>query len=223
MVVLLATPLHAKKRIAVLDFVGDGMPMSEAVDLTVLLRKALVATDTFEVVPFEDMRTVFQDSSFEVGCAAPPCARRACWLLDADDVVVGRCTRLAEGRLVSGYTLNRDSTNSPEGFSVGVHSNAQQDIETVMAALAELLAGRRATMPVKPTETVVANARVFISTIPPVASVFMDGVFVGKTNLEELKVAAGRHLMRFEKSGRAYERYMIFEAGKNTSQMIRIP
>jgi len=56
-----------------------------------------------------------------------------------------------------------------------------------------------------------------------VAEVYMDGKYVGKTNLEELKVKSGTHEMKFVKSGKEFTKSMKFDAGKNPSQMIRIP
>jgi hypothetical protein len=64
---------------------------------------------------------------------------------------------------------------------------------------------------------------IFIASIPPVADVYMDGVKIGKTNVEELKVTAGTHSMKFVKGPKEISKDMTFQAGKNASQMVRIP
>jgi hypothetical protein len=51
----------------------------------------------------------------------------------------------------------------------------------------------------------------------------MDGVRIGKTNVEELKVTAGTHSMKFVKGAAETSKEMTFVAGKNPSQMVRIP
>jgi len=64
---------------------------------------------------------------------------------------------------------------------------------------------------------------IFIASIPPVADVYMDGVLIGKTNVDELKVTAGTHTMRFVKGTKELTKVMTFQAGKNASQMVKIP
>jgi type II secretory pathway pseudopilin PulG len=66
-------------------------------------------------------------------------------------------------------------------------------------------------------------ATIFLSSLPPVADVYMNGKLIGKTNVAELKVLSGTHQMRFVKGGKQITKEMTFQPGKNPSQMIRIP
>ncbi len=63
-------------------------------------------------------------------------------------------------------------------------------------------------------------ARVFISSIPPGAQVFMDGQYVGKTNEVELDVRSGTHTMRFKKGAKEHTEEMTFEPGKNSARHV---
>lgn len=72
-------------------------------------------------------------------------------------------------------------------------------------------------------EPVASNEGViFLSTIPPMADVYMDGVKIGRSNVDELKVTAGTHTMRFVKGSKEVTKQMTFTEGQNPSQLIRI-
>jgi hypothetical protein len=73
---------------------------------------------------------------------------------------------------------------------------------------------------VVPDSTKNFTATIFIASIPPIAKVYMDGVFIGKTNIEKLKVQPGKHHMRFVVNGDAIERDMEFEQGNNRSKLV---
>ncbi|MBD3316235.1 MAG: PEGA domain-containing protein, partial [Chitinivibrionales bacterium] len=68
-----------------------------------------------------------------------------------------------------------------------------------------------------------APGTIFIASIPPVADVYMNGEKIGRTNIAELKITAGTHTMRFVKGGKEITKSMTFKAGKNPSQMVKIP
>jgi len=76
------------------------------------------------------------------------------------------------------------------------------------------------TAPVSSGDT--GPATIFISSLPPMADVYMDGKLIGKTNIAELKIAAGTHTMKFVKADKMLEKQMTFTAGKNPSQLIRL-
>lgn len=63
---------------------------------------------------------------------------------------------------------------------------------------------------------------IFISSLPPIADVYMDGKLIGKTNRDELKIRSGTHTMRFVKGGKEVTKKMTFKPGSNPSQLIRI-
>lgn len=63
-------------------------------------------------------------------------------------------------------------------------------------------------------------ATIFISSMPPVADVYMDGKLIGKTNISKLNVAAGTHSMRFVKGTIEVTEDMTFKAGDNPSHFL---
>ncbi|MBD3321542.1 MAG: PEGA domain-containing protein [Chitinivibrionales bacterium] len=66
-------------------------------------------------------------------------------------------------------------------------------------------------------------ATIFISSLPPIADVYMDGKYLGKTNRDKLKVLSGTHTMKFTKGGKEIIKKMTFQPGSNPSRLIRIP
>jgi hypothetical protein len=63
---------------------------------------------------------------------------------------------------------------------------------------------------------------IFIASIPPVATVFMDGDSIGKTNVELLHVLSGNRQMKFVKDTIYVDKIMLFCPGENASQMVRL-
>jgi hypothetical protein len=63
---------------------------------------------------------------------------------------------------------------------------------------------------------------IFIASLPPVADVYVDGIFVGKTNIQQLNVPVGRSKLKFIKGELSYECEMVFRPGKNSSKMINL-
>lgn len=66
------------------------------------------------------------------------------------------------------------------------------------------------------------TAKIFIASIPPVADVYMDGEYVGKTNVTRLNVKPGTHRMKFVKDRKAREVEMDFTEGINKSKFVNI-
>ena len=64
------------------------------------------------------------------------------------------------------------------------------------------------------------SATIFISSMPPVADVYMDGKLIGKTNISKLNVSAGTHSMRFVKGSVEVTEDMTFKAGDNPSHFL---
>jgi anti-anti-sigma factor len=63
-------------------------------------------------------------------------------------------------------------------------------------------------------------ATIFISSMPPVADVFMDGKLIGKTNISKLNVTAGPHTMKFVKGAIEVVEDMTFKPGDNPSHLV---
>ncbi len=66
------------------------------------------------------------------------------------------------------------------------------------------------------------SATVYILSIPPNAKVYMDGVFLGKTNLDQLKVTTGEHRMQFTVNGKVLNQRMTFTPGDNGKKFVNI-
>jgi hypothetical protein len=66
-------------------------------------------------------------------------------------------------------------------------------------------------------------ATVFISSFPPVASVYMDGQLVGKTNVGYVKVTSGKHTMQFIKVDKTCTQEMTFIEGQNPAVVVKLP
>lgn len=65
-------------------------------------------------------------------------------------------------------------------------------------------------------------ATIFISSLPPVADVYMDGKLIGKTNITKLNVISGSHSMRFVKGTAEVTQDMNFKPGDNPSRFVSV-
>jgi anti-anti-sigma factor len=65
-------------------------------------------------------------------------------------------------------------------------------------------------------------ATIFISSLPPVADVYMDGKLIGKTNITKLNVVSGSHSMRFVKGTAEVTQDMNFKPGDNPSRFVSV-
>ena len=64
------------------------------------------------------------------------------------------------------------------------------------------------------------SATIFISSMPPVADVYMDGKLIGKTNISKLNVSPGTHSMKFVKGTIEVTEDMTFKPGDNPSHFL---
>lgn len=65
-------------------------------------------------------------------------------------------------------------------------------------------------------------ATIFISSLPPVADVYMDGKLIGKTNITKLNVLSGSHSMRFVKGTQETTQDKTFKPGDNPSWFVSV-
>ena len=63
-------------------------------------------------------------------------------------------------------------------------------------------------------------ATIFISSMPPVADVYMDGKLIGKTNISKLNVTAGSHTLKYVKGAVEVTEDMTFKPGDNPSHLV---
>jgi len=66
------------------------------------------------------------------------------------------------------------------------------------------------------------EATIFIGTLPPLADVYMDGKYIGKSSTE-LKVTPGTHTLRFVKADKEFSKQFTFQAGKNPGTFVKLP
>jgi TonB family protein len=66
-----------------------------------------------------------------------------------------------------------------------------------------------------PASSISGDGRVFFSTRPPKANVYIDGKFVGTSNENALPVPVGTYSVRFEKDGIVKTETMSFNSGNN--------
>jgi anti-anti-sigma factor len=64
------------------------------------------------------------------------------------------------------------------------------------------------------------SATIFISSMPPVADVYMDGKLIGKTNISKLNVTSGTHSMKYVKGAIEVTEDMTFKSGDNPSHLV---
>ena len=72
------------------------------------------------------------------------------------------------------------------------------------------------------TEQDGALGTIFLSSLPPKAEVYMDGVRIGTTNTDYCQITAGTHKMRFVKGTKELVKKMTFTAGRNPSQLVHL-
>jgi hypothetical protein len=66
-------------------------------------------------------------------------------------------------------------------------------------------------------------ATVFITSVPPVATVYMDGQLIGKTSTGYLNVTSGKHTMQFVKGDKTCTQEMTFTEGQNPAMVVKLP
>ncbi|MBN2188591.1 MAG: PEGA domain-containing protein [Chitinispirillaceae bacterium] len=66
------------------------------------------------------------------------------------------------------------------------------------------------------------ESTIFIGTLPPLADVYMDGKFIGKSSTE-LKVSPGTHTLRFVKGDKEFTKQFTFKPGKNPGTFVKMP
>jgi hypothetical protein len=66
-------------------------------------------------------------------------------------------------------------------------------------------------------------ATVFISSVPPVASIYMDGRLIGRTNVGYVDVLSGKHTIQFIKGDKTCTQEMSFREGQNPAVVVKLP
>lgn len=67
------------------------------------------------------------------------------------------------------------------------------------------------------------DASIYFASLPPIAEVYLNGKLVGRTNVAELKLPSGTHVLRFVKGPKEVTQEITLQPGKNPSRLIRLP
>jgi anti-anti-sigma factor len=67
------------------------------------------------------------------------------------------------------------------------------------------------------------DASIYFASLPPIAEVYLNGKLVGRTNVAELKLPSGTHVLRFVKGAKEITQEITLQPGKNPSRLIRLP
>lgn len=67
------------------------------------------------------------------------------------------------------------------------------------------------------------DASIYFASLPPIAEVYLNGKLVGRTNVAELKLPSGTHVLRFVKGAKEVTQEITLQPGKNPSRLIRLP
>lgn len=67
------------------------------------------------------------------------------------------------------------------------------------------------------------DASIYFASLPPIAEVYLNGKLVGRTNVAELKLPSGTHVLRFVKGTKEVTQEITLQPGKNPSRLIRLP
>jgi anti-anti-sigma factor len=67
------------------------------------------------------------------------------------------------------------------------------------------------------------DASIYFASLPPIADVYLNGKLVGRTNVAELKLPSGTHVLRFVKGAKEVTQEITLQPGKNPSRLIRLP
>lgn len=67
------------------------------------------------------------------------------------------------------------------------------------------------------------DATVFITSLPPQATVYVDDILMGKANTPDMAVCSGTHQVRAMAGGASCTKTLTFKPGRNPPVVIKIP
>lgn len=74
----------------------------------------------------------------------------------------------------------------------------------------------------KPPKSQNRDGLIFLSSIPPVADVYINKQSIGKTNIKDIKVPVGTYVVTFVKDNKSVKKTMTFVKGRNSSVLVRL-
>ena len=186
--------------IAVLEFEGKGISQLEASTLTDRLRSYLVASGSFLVIERGKMDEILKEQGFQLsGCVSSECAVEVGELLGVRRMITGGIGKIGKTFTLDVRVIDIESGEIIESVSLD-YTGEIDGLLGEIRTIAKKLSGGEEVEPT-PLKVKEALANLTLATIPIGATVYIDGIKLGltPTNLGEVK--AGKHSLRFTKSG----------------------
>lgn len=216
-----------KLNVAVIDLeTGGGLSPQEASVLTNRLRSNLVSTNRFNVLDRGLMDEILQEQGFQQsGCTSAECVVEIGKMLNMHQMITGSI-----GKLGSMYTLDIVQIDVETSRILrSLTRDYMGEIEgliKLMGSLANELAGIEAAAQPEPVVTVPASTElgaVTISSIPPGAAFYINGIKVGLTPFRLDELAAGSHQIKLSKPDYIdHSEEIIIEGGQTLSKNVAL-
>ncbi len=195
--------LVAQESIAVLNFEGTGISVSEAISLTDRFRTDLVRTNMVTVVERGQMENILKEQDFQLsGCTSEECAVEVGQLLGVTSMVAGTI-----GKLGSTYIIDIRMIDVESGkITLSLKKDYRGEIDGLLPIITELAAelvggsGRVLT----PGIPVMRTTTISISSEPSGAVLMVEGVKIGVTPISDFEaIADHRYNFSFAQAGYA--------------------
>ena len=201
-----------KIRVAVLDFEGKGISQMEASTLTDRLRSYLVASGSFLVIERGKMNEILGEQNFQLsGCVSSECAVEVGQLLGVSRMITGGIGKIGKTFTLDVRVIDIETSQIIESVQLD-YTGEIDGLLSEIRKIAFRLSGKE----VKPTPPPIiatptplptppkveeALAHLTLVTVPIGATVYIDGIKLGLTPTNLGEVRAGKHSLRFTKSG----------------------
>lgn len=216
-----------KLNIAVNDLIGKKIDQETAGIISDRLRTELLNTGAFRVMERGVMNSVLKEQAFQKSgaCNESSCLAEIGQVLGVDRMVAGSIGKLSS----SLYSINLRMIDVGTGeILLAVSEDFEGNLKGVLSIAVpnstRKLTGKsslkRKTDATEDNKIVSndKNAFIFISSTPPMADVYVDGMKIGRANTGELSVTPGWHTIKLKKRSKQVAKRIFFKSGKNTSQ-----
>ncbi len=196
-----------KQTLAVAEFEGKSLSMSELSGISEFIRAGLVNTELFNVVDRKNMEAILEEQKFQIsGCMSEECAVKMGKFLNVQKMVTGKVIKIGEIFYITANVIDVETgkivisqrVDSPDMKQLADKS------ESIAAMIANRLLGKRPTAKsgiAIPTEETVAKGSANIQSDPPDAEIFIDGEKKGKTPMLVKDISIGQRQLVLMKEG----------------------
>ncbi len=189
---------QTKPRVAVLPFSAINLSNSDAQAITSLFETALVKTGVFNVIEQNQIRAILDAQRFSLqGCTDESCAVEVGKLLAAEQIVIGELSRVGNR-----FILNAKIIDVKQGKNIRADNVSAGSLEEIADTGAAMLAAKLAglTYQTGSADRIATSfGELFISTEPPGAEVFVNGISRGISPCLVEKVPVGRVVISAKK------------------------